>query len=137
MKQPIIILLTVIICNFIVNNNSLYAQKNADFVTEEVKQVPIQGGQMAEINNQTVNFTQFITYLTTKNPLIKEKVALLIFKNINVIFDSKVDRKGMDERFADENAPMLTVYHDISLDYVTFDIGMWLVLNKITFKGYD
>ena len=130
--------------NIIGNNGNLYAQeqvnskisnKTTNFVTEEVKKVPIQRREIAEINNQTISFSQFITYITTKHPNINDATAILIVKNVTVIFDAKTDRKGMDERFANEKAPILTVYHDISLDYITFDVGMWLVLNKITFKG--
>ncbi len=135
MKKRIIILLVVIICNIVANNNISYAQKNIDFVTEEVKKVPIQRREMAEINNKTINSTQFLTFLTTQNPSITNENAILVVKNVNVIFDEKIDRKGVDERFADENAPMLTVYHDISLDYITFDTVMWSIWNKLTFKG--
>ena len=129
-----------LIFNIIGNKSTLFAQKQivakpSDFVTEEIKRLPIQRREMATICNKTVNFTEFITYITTKHPAINDESAILVLKDMSIIFDAKVDRVGMDERFANENAPMLTVYHDISLDYLNFDVGMWWVLNKITFKG--
>jgi hypothetical protein len=89
------------------------------------------------INGKTVSFTKFIHTIVNYNPQTDSKENFVIdFRDINVVFEEKDDRGGMDDRFNEANPPVWHVKRDIYISKCNFDKAMWWVMNRIFFDGF-
>ncbi len=136
-KITILILLTFIFFNIFQKIKAQNLTKKDSFATETIQKVPPQLIQASDINGKTVTFSKFIKALTKQyfDPKDNVKIALQ-FRDIIIKFDEVEDRAFMDKRFADPNPDVMTCVHDLLLENITIEGGMWWVMNKFVFKGY-
>jgi hypothetical protein len=107
------------------------------FLYAQWVQVPISKVIESPINGKTVSFTKFMNTMVNFEPSKKEgEQYVVLFQDINIIFDEKEDRAGMDSRFNDSNAPIWRVKYDVTLSKCNFDKQMWWVVNNLVFEGF-
>ncbi|KOY86694.1 hypothetical protein AD998_11550 [bacterium 336/3] len=99
--------------------------------------VPISKVIPSPINGKTVSFTKFIHTIVNYVPTTRANEGFIVeYRDVNVIFDEKEDREGMDKRFNEPNSPVWRVKHDVTIVKCTFDKAMWWVMNKMVFEGF-
>lgn len=105
--------------------------------SQGIVEVPISKIIPSPINGQTVSFTKFIHTMVNYAPQVNAKGGFVVeYRDVNVVFDEKEDREGMDKRFNDSNPPVWHIKHDVSIISCNFDKGMWWVMNNMTFEGF-
>ena len=105
--------------------------------SQDIAKVPISKIIPSPINGKTVSFTKFIHTLVNYTPQVNAKGGFVVeYRDVNVVFDEKEDREGMDKRFNDSNPPVWHIKHDIFIISCNFDKGMWWVMNNMTFEGF-
>ncbi len=136
-KMYFLILFFYLFCNIFFVLKAQETTKIDSFATEKIRKIPNYKIVESDINGKTVSFSKFIKALTKQyfDTTDNEKYQLLL-KDITLKFDEVEDRAFMDKRFSENNAPLMYCVHDIGIEKVNIDGGMWWVMNRFVFKGY-